>query len=108
MLDYSLIPDSPGVLDAFAARQVQDNFNQDKLSKFRGTISRVRRKALLSRDPKQIAAFLHLSSMLGVDPSISNTGRQEDRLARAGGKFAMDSQIARTYGAPSPTNWLFE
>lgn len=108
-LDFSLIPNpepSTG-LDSFVARQIQANANQDPLRRFRGTLSKVRRQAMLSKDPKQLAAFFHLSSLLGTNPSFSNTGNYEDRMARAEGKLALDSRIAQGYQT-SPLDWLYQ
>lgn len=95
--------------DQFAARQVQDNYNQDKLRRFRGTMIRMRRKALLSDDPHQLASYLELSRALNMDPSISATGRADDRHARAENQFNQNTQAAQLFQAPafpSPITWL--
>lgn len=92
------------VEDQFAARQINDNYNQDTLTKFRGTLSRVRRRAMLSKDPKQIASYLQLANMLGVDPGFSVVGRASDRKARAENKYNQDTLAAQFF--QPPMQWL--
>lgn len=86
------------------ARQVRDNYNQDQLYRFRGTLARVRRKAMLSKDPRQLTAYLQLAGLLGIDPSFSNTGRVEDRQARAVNKYQQDAAAASLF--QSPMQWI--
>ncbi len=88
----------------FGGRQVQDNYNQDKLHRFRGTLARMRRRALLSEDPRELSAYLQLAHSLSIDPSMSATGRVDDRAARAGNKFRQDTQTAQLF--QSPITWL--
>lgn len=86
------------------AQQVRDNYNNDILHRFRGTLARVRRKAMLSKDPQQLGAYLQLAATLGVDPGFSATGRASDRAARAQNKLQTDQQIASMF--QSPMAWL--
>lgn len=88
----------------FDNRQVQDNYNQDKLHRFRGTLARLRRRALLSEDPRELSAYLQLARSLNIDPSMSNTGRAADRGGRAENKFRQDTQNAQLF--QSPITWL--
>lgn len=104
MTNAFIYPQVPAANDAFAARQVQTNYNQDTLHRFRGTLARVRRRALLSKDPQQIEAYLNLAGLLGVDPSFSSTGRASDRRARAENKYQQDALAAQMF--QPPTQWL--
>jgi len=92
------------VNNAFDQRQVQDNFNQDKMHRFRGTLARMRRRALLSEDPKELSAYIQLAQTLNMDPSFSATGRVADRQGRAENKFQQNSQAAQLF--QSPITWL--
>ena len=83
-----------------AAQQTMDNYNHDMLYRFRGTLSRIRRKAILSKDPQQLSNYLQLASVMGVDPGFSNTGRVSDRMARAQNKLQTDRQTASVFQSP--------
>lgn len=87
----------------FQSRQVLDNYNQDPMHKWRGTLARVRRRAMLSKDPRQIMGFLQLAGTLGVDPSFSAVGRVDDRKARAENKLQQDTMLAQMF---DPMRWL--
>jgi hypothetical protein len=89
----------------FEERQVHDNYNQDKLHRFRGTLARMRRKAMLSKNPAELAAYLQLASTLNVDPSFSSTGRESDRRSRAVNKLEQDKNAARLFSLSS-MGWL--
>lgn len=87
------------------AQQIQDNFNRDTLSKFRGTLLRTRRRAMLSKDPRQILSYLQMADALGIDPSFSAIGRGDERMGRAQNKYFQDKQAAALF---QPLQWLNE
>lgn len=104
------IPDPVNQGSDFQTRQIRDNYNQDKLHKFRGTLARMRRKAMLSKDPQQLNAYLQLAQTLNVDPAFSATGRADDRHARAENKFQQNTQAAQLFQQPQqqPMGWLLD
>jgi hypothetical protein len=88
------------------AQQIQDNFNRDTLSKFRGTLLRARRRAMLSKDPRQIMAYFQMADAIGIDPSFSAIGRGDERMARAQNKYFQEAQAAKLFQPAQPLDWL--
>jgi hypothetical protein len=88
------------------AQQIQDNFSRDTLSKFRGTLLRARRRAMLSKDPRQIMAYFQMADVLGIDPAFSAIGRGDERMARAQNKYFQEAQAAKLFQPAQPLDWL--
>jgi hypothetical protein len=87
----------------FDRQQILQNYNTDIMGKMRGTLARVRRKAMLSKDPGQLAAYFALAKSLGINPGFSAVGRQPERMARAEAKFGRDTSMAQMF---QPLSWL--
>lgn len=88
------------------AQQIQENFNRDTLSKFRGTLLRARRRAMLSKDPRQIMAYFQMADAIGIDPAFSAIGRGDERMARAQNKYFQEAQAAKLFQPTQPLDWL--
>lgn len=97
--------DRPATGPFAEAQQIQGNFSRDPLSKFRGTLLRTRRRAMLSKDPRQIMAYLQMADALGIDPSFSAIGHGDERMGRAQNKYFQDKQAAALF---QPMQWLNE
>ncbi len=93
----------PGAQTEFAQQQVLQNYNEDVMGKMRGTLARVRRKAMLSKDPAQLSAYFALARSLGINPGFSAVGRQPERMARAEAKFNRDTAASQMF---QPLSWL--
>lgn len=88
---------------AFDQQQVRQNYNEDVMGRMRGTLARVRRKAMLSKDPAQLSAYFALARSLGISPGFSAVGRQPERMARAEAKFNRDTALSQMF---QPLSWL--
>lgn len=87
--------------DQTMVQQTLANYNTDIMRKYRGTLSRVRRKAMLSKDPRQLAAYFSLAESLGINPGFSAVGNQPQQMLAAQTRAMQQQQLANLYAQPA-------